>query len=281
MKDIEMIFDALMHEAIQLKCTDIHFKPNENSLVFRRHKLNLKTVQFDELEAVYRHLKYRASIRIVSKTNAQSGVFQYYVTSNLYYLRFSILETLYQKHGVLRILNIVEIDSLQACGISKGDAQDILSMFNLPHGLVLFSGKTGAGKSTTMFACLNELKNKAVFSLENPIEKHYASIMQIETHASELNNHITQLLRHDPDILAIGEVRSEDDLESIIRASLSGHLICATIHAGSLDEVMLRLDNLKVIEFDLKSILRGIVFQTITFKQGGIHFDFEVKKFDS
>ena len=280
MKPIEMLFDEIIEFAILEYCTDIHFNLKMNRLTLRRHKTTIKRIEGAWISDLYRYLKYRSNLPMRSITATQSGVFQYTVNFTLYYLRFSVLETVYQSHGVLRILNIIPINSLDACGLKTSQISQIKEMFKTNHGLILFSGKTGAGKSTTMFSALNEHNDSAIFTLENPIEQVYEQMIQIETQSDTLDQYVTQLLRHDPDILAIGELRTNFDLETVIRAALSGHLITATVHAGSIDEVLLRLQNLNFNDFDLNAILRGLVFQKVEAKEGSFHFDFEIKVFE-
>lgn len=279
MRTIEAIFDEMLNYAISNRCTDIHFNLKESSIIFRRHKSRILVETNPSIESIYRHLKYKAKIEMASITNTKTGSFQYMIQDIQYYLRFSILETMHQRHGVLRILNIVPINSLKACGLSTFQIDRVTNFFNQNHGLILFCGKTGAGKSTTMYAALSEIEHKEIFTLENPIERYYPEMIQIESKNKELHDHVTQLLRHDPDILAIGEVRTSLELEAIVRASLSGHLITSTLHAGSIDEVLLRIENLNFSKMDIKTILRGIIFQKVYVEGDGFKFEFEIIEF--
>lgn len=280
MRPIEVLFDEVIKKAVLKSCTDIHFNLKTNCIILRRHKSTIEQINVSWTSDLYHYLKYKSSLPMNAITSTQSGSFQYAINATLYYLRFSILETIYQRHGVLRILNIVPLDSLKACGLYESQIEQINTMFRKQHGLILFAGKTGAGKSTTMFASLNEHKEKAIFTLENPIEQIYQHMIQIETQSDTLDQYVTQLLRHDPDILAIGELRTNLDLETVIRASLSGHLITSTVHAGSIQEVIMRLQNLNFSDFDLESILRGLIFQKVEEKKGMYHFDFEIQVFE-
>ncbi len=277
MKALEMKFDDIMHYAIKQKITDIHIDPHHKSLIFRRHKVHHHTFKMKSCDALYSFLKFKANIFLESFGSLQTGSFDYIVDYKTYYLRYAILENRTRKHGVLRILNIVPIESLDDCGIEKKDILKIRNMFQKSHGLVLFSGKTGAGKSTTMFAGLNEIHDKEIFTLENPIEKVYPHLIQMECKDESLSEHITQLLRHDPDILVIGEIRTSKELQQAIRASLSGHLLMSTIHAGNIEEVIHRLQDLSISQYDLQNVLKGIVFQKIDVRDKNVNFNFEIK----
>lgn len=272
-----MYFDQLMKEVIENRITDIHIDPIKDTIILRRHKIKFKTFRGNTTK-LYKHLKIKANISLESFTNLQTGSFTYIVDYNLFYLRFAVLENYNRSHGVLRILNIKPIENLDECGIMPKDITSIRQFLQESHGLVLFTGKTGAGKSTTMFAGLNELEEKEIFTLENPIEKYYEQMIQIECKDTQLNHHISQLLRHDPDILVIGEIRSAMELQQAVRAALSGHLIVSTLHAGNIDEVLLRLKDLQLNDFELQYVLQGIVFQDIIQKEGELYFHFEVLK---
>lgn len=280
MEPIEVKFDQLMLEAIKNKITDIHIDPQNDSVILRRHKLKVKKIHFKDTLKLYTFLKYQANIFLESFGNLETGSFNYKYYENTYFLRYAILENRARKHGVLRILNIIPIDNLNKCGIENYDITRIRSMFQKSHGLVIFCGKTGAGKSTTLFAGLNELKDKEIFTLENPIEKFIPHLIQIECKDEDLNQHISQLLRHDPDILVIGEIRTSTDLAQAIRAALSGHLLITTLHAGDIHEVLMRLQNLNISKHELKTVLKGIVYQKVTMRNHMPHFSFETKSDD-
>ena len=174
--------------------------------------------------------------------------------------------------------SLLEIENLTG-GYSNKNVLHQISFEVKSAEIIGLIGLNGAGKSTTMFAALSEIEHKEIFTLENPIERYYPEMIQIESKNKELHDHVTQLLRHDPDILAIGEVRTSLELEAIVRASLSGHLITSTLHAGSIDEVLLRIENLNFSKMDIKTILRGIIFQKVYVEGDGFKFEFEIIEF--
>lgn len=263
MKTIETNLDELLHQFIENQATDIHFDTKTKRYILRRHKLEVGVVEYANIEKIYEYLKFKAHINLSHHNRPQSGAFTYIIYGVTYYFRFSVIETYNRKHGVLRVLNLRVLNSLEACGIEGTTLKEIRSLFTLKHGLVLFAGKTGAGKSTTLFTGLNERVGKQIFTLESPIERVFENMIQIETTEDTLNRNITQLLRHDPDIIVLGEIRTSLELQEVVRASLSGHLVMSTLHSGSILEVIHRLQDLNISHFDLSLILKGIVYQEI------------------
>ncbi len=277
MEHFAVLFDQLMHLAISLKITDIHIDAQHNMVILRKHKIKIKTFKVEDCKSFYTFIKYKANIYLESFGRLQTGSFQYIIHNTTYYLRFAVLENKAREHGVLRILNVNPIENLDQCGIDLRDVSKIRKMFQESHGLVIFCGKTGAGKSTTLFSGLNELEDKEIFTLENPIEKYIDHLIQIECDDHDLNKHITQLLRHDPDILVIGEIRTTQDLKQAVRAALSGHLLITTLHAGDVDEVLMRLVNLGISNQELITVLKGLVYQKIEIQSQDVQFIFDVR----
>ncbi len=277
MEHFAVLFDQLMHLAISLKITDIHIDAQHNMVILRKHKIKVKTFKVEDCRSFYTFIKYKANIYLESFGRLQTGSFQYIIHNTTYYLRFAVLENKAREHGVLRILNVNPIENLDQCGIDLRDVSKIRKMFQESHGLVIFCGKTGAGKSTTLFSGLNELEDKEIFTLENPIEKYIDHLIQIECEDHDLNKHITQLLRHDPDILVIGEIRTTQDLKQAVRAALSGHLLITTLHAGDVDEVLMRLVNLGISNQELITVLKGLVYQKIEIQSQDVQFIFDVR----
>ena len=147
-------------------------------------------------------------------------------------------------------------------------------------GIILFSGATGSGKSTTMFNFTRIFRDKTLFSLENPIERHYSHLVQMEvneTRSFNFQTGVTQLLRHDPDVIILGEVRSENDLKQCIRCGLSGHLVLASVHSGSIQQTLNRLLDLGANPYDLTQSLKAIVHQEMIYSQEDIKIKYTIE----
>lgn len=260
---IQILFDQLIQNAIDNKVTDIHFDVTHNIITFRRYKLHITSYHENETLNLYNYLRYKSNLTNESFTTPQTGSFSYNINDVTYSLRFASLETTQRKHAVLRILNIVPINRLEDCKIDEKNIIKIRRLFTLKNGLLLFCGKTGSGKTTTLFTALNELENKQIFTLENPIERYYPHLIQLEYNNNALGISITQLLRHDPDILVIGEIRTEEELAETLRAAYSGHFVVSTIHSGSEVELLHRIKDLNKRQASFDTILKGIVFQEV------------------
>lgn len=261
----EIYFDALMHEMIEHQCSDLHFDISKtHSILFRRHKETLHQKSEGPIASCYEFLRYKAGFDLSKGSLPQTGSFSYLVNEQEYHLRFSSLETFNRKHGVLRVLNMNQIDCLEKSIGSVRVQQFVKRHIRKRSGIILFSGMTGSGKTTTMFNALREISDRQIFTLENPIETHHDFCIQLELNEHQdisFESGLNQLLRHDPDVIVMGEIRSEDDLKQCIRCGLSGHLVTSTIHSSSIEATLYRLLDLNVSIYDLKMCLEGIIYQ--------------------
>ena len=282
---VENRLEKLLTKAIRNKATDIHlhFTQNTQSLSFR----TLQGIQKEESalidEGLYQYLKYLANLDLASTMVPQSGSFMYVVDDFQYFFRFSALETIFIKSGVIRILNLSPLNSLEDLGEPLALIEQIRHKLNQRSGLVLFSGLTGSGKTTTMFMALSELENRSIYTVEDPIETHYDQLMQAQINRKtglDYEAIIKQLLRHDPDLLVIGEVRSEVEAKALIRATLSGHLVCTTIHASNLKTTLARLLDFNISAHELSMMDITIFYQELRVKDAVRYAHFKIMEND-
>lgn len=270
-----MVEDRLQHWielAISHSATDIHCHFNDKASTLQLRTVNgLQTfASVVEDLLVYQYLKYKSNLDLSISMTPQTGTFEYIYQNKVWYCRFSAMETLSAKSGVLRILNLSPIQRL--FDITQDDQLSLVinNLLQKQNGLLLFAGTTGSGKTTTMFTGLNETIQKSIYTLEDPIEKIYEQMMQMQVNQRiglDFDSGIKQLLRHDPDIIVIGEIRSPQEAASAIRACLSGHLVCATIHSSTPELTLHRLVDLQVSWAQLSMINIDIIFQKlISFK---------------
>lgn len=270
MKDTHIKIDQLLHYLIHEKISDLHLDLSKDSskMIFRRHKINVKTVTEPSILKIYDYFKYISSLDLSMSLKPQTGTFEYVVDGYVYHFRFAMIETHFRKSAVLRVLNLSPIKSLSSIVPGK---HALFKLLEIKNGIILFTGATGSGKSTTQFHFLKELKDKQIYILEDPIEIYDPSFIQIDISEKTLDfdEAITQLLRHDPDVISLGEVRKNHELNTLIRAGLSGHIVTTTLHAGNIDHVLSRLLDLGASSYDLSHVLKGIVYQELLLNEKG------------
>lgn len=279
MKDTQIKIDRLLHHLIQEKISDLHFdlSKSEEKMIFRRHKTQVNIQNGQDIIQIYDYLKYISQVDLSSSSKPQTGSFEYIIKDKTFHFRFAMIETHFRKSAVLRVLNLSPIASLQEI---VPITHSLFNLLDIKNGIVLFTGATGSGKSTTQFHFLKQLKEKQIYILEDPIEIYDESFIQIDISNQHLDFDaaMTQLLRHDPDVISLGEVRRNDELNTLIRAGLSGHIVTTTLHAGNADHVVSRLMDLGASTYDLTHVLKGIVYQELKRnKKGEIYAEITVQ----
>lgn len=270
MKDTQIKIDRLIHYLIHEKISDLHIDLSKDTqkIIFRRHKQLIGSESNKDIIHIYDYLKYISGLDLSTSSKPQTGTFEYIIENTIYHFRFAMIETHFRKSAVLRVLNLSSIESLKAI-VSK--EHKIFELLNIKNGVILFTGATGSGKSTTQFHFLKELVEKQIYILEDPIEIYDESFIQIDISDKTLDfdTAMTQLLRHDPDVISLGEVRKNNELNTLIRAGLSGHIVTSTLHAGNIDHVVSRLLDLGASSYDLSHVLKGIVYQELKVNEKG------------
>lgn len=270
MKDTQIRIDRLLHYLIQERISDLHIDISKDTqkMIFRRHKRLVETKIHKDTIQNYDYFKYISGLDLSTSSKPQTGTFEYIINNNNYHFRFAMIETHFRKSAVLRVLNLSTLDSLAAI-VPKG--HKVFELLNIKNGIILFTGATGSGKSTTQFHFLKELVEKQIYILEDPIEIYDESFIQIDISDKTLDFDaaMTQLLRHDPDVISLGEVRKNNELNTLIRAGLSGHIVTSTLHAGNIDHVVSRLLDLGASSYDLSHVLKAIVYQELKVNEKG------------
>ena len=267
------LLDYILELCIKHRASDIHFESQDSIHCVRirvdgmlREILRLQEAVFESLSAC---LKLECKLDINQKRQAQDGRFSRVFDSKAFDFRLSVLPTFSGESLVLRILHKnAKIATLQELGFHKLPLQLITHFANSPSGLILLSGPTGSGKSTTLYAILESIKSpsKKIITLEDPIEYRIHNTTQVlvnDKHHFGFSNALKALLRHDPDILMIGEIRDENSLDIALRASLTGHLVLSTIHANDSLSVIERLLDMGAKDYLLSSTLRLLISQRL------------------
>jgi len=265
--DYEKQFKKLIMNALDQNASDIHMQITETNsrCEFRTLK---GLVHFNSIKItneLFEYIKYISNIDLLTGLKPQSGRIKIKMNQKEYYIRCAYFKNYLIETIVLRILNPKSPLSIENLFDNKY-AQIIRSRLELKSGLILFSGSTGSGKTTSMFTCLKELEHLKIYTIEDPIEFYYDNLVQLEVnsnHSFNFKDAIKQVLRHDPNIIVIGEIRDEVEANAAIRCALSGHLVVSTIHANSTQMTIERLKDMGIEVSLLNQIINLIVYQEL------------------
>lgn len=267
------IDEAIIYNAIECKASDIHFEPMEFHVVVR-YRINgslslVNKIERDLYKRLCSKIKIKAGMDITEKRKPQDGKVIIDYKNTKYDLRISSIPVIYGEKLVVRILYCQNFDyNLEDLGFDDEQIETIRKIISLNTGLVVVNGPTGSGKSTTLYTVLKELDSKAIniTTLEDPVEVYLPNINQVSLNRKAgmtFSNGLRSILRQDPDVIMIGEIRDEETAEIAVRASITGHKVYTTIHAKSPREVYLRLENMGVKNYLLKDALCGIISQRL------------------
>lgn len=272
-KPVEYIVDNIVKYAVLNSISDIHIEPKD-SIVDIRMRIDgiLKTVfsiSGESSEAIIARFKILCDMRLDERRKPQDGRFSSRMDGHKVDFRVSSLPSYYGEKIVVRILDSYRgVKSLSELGFSDRQLTDIRKALEKPFGLILISGPTGSGKTTTLYSMLNELdrKTKNVISLEDPIEYNLPDMTQSQifpeigyTFASGLRS----ILRQDPDIIMVGEIRDAETANLAIQAALTGHLVLSTIHTNNAAGVIPRLQDMGVQDYLIAPTLCLVIAQRL------------------
>lgn len=273
---IVRLVNQIIANAVAQRSSDIHFDPQENELRVRyRVDGMLKTeraIPKYMQNVIIARIKIMGNLNITENRIPQDGRIKLTVNMNDIDIRLSTLPTIYGEKVVMRILDLSNaLNNLKKLGFNEKNFNAFNKMIEHPNGIVLLTGPTGSGKSSTLYAALNKLNNENVniITVEDPVEYQLEGINQIQvreevglTFAAGLRS----ILRQDPDIVMVGEIRDLETAQIAVRASLTGHLVLSTLHTNSAVESVSRLKDMGIEPFLLSSSLVGIVAQRLVRK---------------
>lgn len=264
------LFEALLTLVLKHNASDVHMRLYENDLqISLRCAKGIIDIKEKFSATLFHYLKFIANLDLGNAGLAQSGNFTYHFKGKEYFFRFAFIQTLDVQSAVLRILN--NHQKIEITQLSKDDRQnDIFKRWtHFRGGLTLISGPTGSGKTTTLHAILETIaanKRLKVITLEDPIEIRSNAYLQLQINEKthfDYEEGIKQLLRHDPDVIMIGEIRDQATAHALIRAALSGHMIFTTIHAKSCVEAIYRMLDFNIKKNELYQVLSAVTNQRI------------------
>lgn len=270
------LVDLMLWQAIDKRASDIHLEPFEDRISLR-YRIDGKLYEMTP-PPKHMHLPIVSRIKILSRLDIaekrlpQDGTFMVKIHGRTIDLRISILPTIYGEKVVLRILDRTGVVfDLAEMGFEEDDLEKLRNAIFCPYGLVFLSGPTGSGKSTTLYAILQEIKSteKNILTVEDPVEYRLTGINQVQvkpeiglTFASSLR----AFLRQDPDIMLVGEVRDLETAEICVRSALTGHLVLSTLHTNDAPSAVTRLIDIGVESYLLAPTLLAVVGQRLVRK---------------
>ena len=267
------MLNAIFFEAIKQKASDIHIEPYERQLHIRfRLDGVLKSVLTPPVQIaplIVSRVKVLARLDIAEKRVPQDGRISLLLGGRAVDLRVSTLPSNYGERAVLRILDKgVEQPSLNGIGMDEKTRRKFNQMVQRPHGIVLVTGPTGSGKSTTLYAALGEVDRhrRNIMTIEDPIEYNIEGISQTQVNTKAGMTFVRGLraiLRQDPDVVLIGEIRDKETSDIAVQASLTGHLVLSTLHTNTAVGAVTRLGDMGVEPFLLTSTLQGVLAQRL------------------
>ncbi|MEE9130194.1 MAG: ATPase, T2SS/T4P/T4SS family [Phycisphaerales bacterium] len=271
---IKLVNDLLL-EAIRERATDVHIEPYEDRLEIRYRidgvlsHAGVPTTVNRFRNAIISRIKIMANLNIAEKRKPQDGRITLRHKGREYDLRISVIPMIFGEGVVLRILNkTAAMFQLEELGMEDENLRRWDELIIRPHGILLVTGPTGCGKSTTLYASLTRIvsdKVKAI-TIEDPVEYHVDGVNQVQikpqvglTFAAGLRS----ILRHDPDLIMIGEIRDLETAEAAVQASLTGHLVFSTLHTNDAPGALTRLLDMGVEPFLVASSLEGVMAQRL------------------
>lgn len=270
--DVKNLMNQILNDSIEKRASDIHIYPHTSGDSFIKLRVGghlSKYEQFSnrEIEAIISLLKYNSNIDISRNKEPQSGRFVYKYNEKDYYLRVSTLPLNELNEGCVVRIFINELEDVDY-SIFDEDSKYINELSERAYGLVLFSGPTGSGKSTSMYKLASDLasRDKQVITVEDPVEKKISSLIQMQVNEKagiNYDNALKSILRCDPDAMIIGEIRDYKTASQVITSSFSGHLVLSTIHAENSIGVINRLRDLNLSLEDIKQTVICIISQRL------------------
>ncbi|MGZ5008124.1 MAG: type II secretion system ATPase GspE [Methylobacter sp.] len=272
---IKMV-NLIMQRAIETRASDIHIEPFEQSLKVRlRVDGVLKDIEAPSVKstaAVISRIKIMAKLNIAERRLPQDGRIKVQMLGKELDLRVSTIPTMYGESVVIRLLDKeTTVLDFEMLGFSGKHLQQFIDVLSMPHGIILITGPTGSGKSTTMYAALKQLNTseRKIITVEDPVEYQMEGVNQIQakpqiglTFASALRS----IVRQDPDVIMIGEMRDLETARIAVQSALTGHLVLSTLHTNDAAGGVTRLLDMGLEEYLLTSTVNGILAQRLVRK---------------
>lgn len=267
------LINSLIRQALKMGASDIHIEPLENRIRVRvridGELQEILTPSKHTQSAIVTRVKIMAGMNIAEKRLPQDGRIEMRIDDSVVDLRISVLPTVYGEKIVMRLLDRGNfLKTKKELGFTPENMEAFNAILEAPNGVILVTGPTGSGKTTTLYAALNELNkiNKNIITVEDPVEYKIEGINQVQVNTKAgllFSTGLRSILRQDPDIIMVGEIRDEETAEIAVRAAITGHLVISTLHTNDAPSTIMRLQDMGIKPFLLAASLRGIVAQRL------------------
>jgi len=267
------LVDQLLADAIDAGASDLHLEPEEQGIVVR-HRVDgvlraVRTLARGTAAALVSRIKIISGLDIADRLRPQDGRARVAVRGAVVDLRVSTLPSAHGEKIVIRVLDgSAGLRTLDAIGFGSDDLARIRALLDQREGLVLVTGPTGSGKTTTLYAALREIQARGVnvVTVEDPIEYRLAGVVQVQVHERAgltFGAALRSIMRQDPDVILVGEIRDRETAEIAIQASLTGHLVLSTLHTNDAASAVTRLIDIGVASYQLATAVKGVIAQRL------------------
>ena len=266
--------NQIIHQALDMGASDIHIEPFDDGLHLRYRvdgviKEMSDPPPLDQAAAIASRIKLLAHLNIAERRLPQDGRIMTRVKGHELDLRVSTIPTVHGESIVMRVLDRQSIRlSLESMGFSESVLQDYRELLHRPHGVLLLTGPTGSGKTTTLYASLATLDSQAlkIITVEDPVEYQLNGINQIQVQPQielDFARALRSILRQDPDIIMIGEMRDSETAQIAVQSALTGHLVLSTLHTNTAAGAITRLEDMGIERYLITSSVNGVLAQRL------------------
>ncbi|MEJ7624757.1 MAG: GspE/PulE family protein [Pyrinomonadaceae bacterium] len=279
MSPIIKLVDTILYNAMESRSSDIHIETRERDVQVKFRIDGALYAKVDPIDISFHQtlisrIKVMSELDIAERRIPQDGRFRVRYKGRTVDFRVSIMPTIYGEDAVIRILDKEQINEsfknldLDVVGFDPEDVSRFRIYIKEPYGMVLVTGPTGSGKTTTLYAALNEIKNDEdkIITIEDPVEYQLHNIVQIPVNEKKgltFARGLRSILRHDPDKIMVGEIRDEETAQIAIQSALTGHLVFTTVHANNVIDVIGRFLNMGVEPYNFVSSLNCVLAQRL------------------
>lgn len=265
--------NQILFSAAEMNASDIHINPDENRLLLRyRVDGVLRSQRGPEIsmhEGLIQRLKVMAHLDVTQSRRPQDGKFRFKYNGIPLDVRLSIIPTIHGENAVMRLLSTASsIGQIKDLGMPLNVSDAFLQMVHKPHGIVLVTGPTGSGKTTTLYTALNEINSpeRNIMTIEDPVEIRLPLVRQVQANAEiglTFASALRSMLRQDPDVILLGEIRDEETAKIAVQSALTGHLVFSTLHTNDAIGAIPRLREFGVPAFAIHNALLGVLAQRL------------------